>query len=206
MYPALIAQLAERVLNTFLKGDPDTAAQLSELAGRTVAIDVLGTDIVLCVLLEARDLRVSAEPPDSVDVTLSGTPAALMGLLLSEPTAARVRQSGIKIAGDVAVAQRFNAILDAMDIDWEEQLARVVGDPLAHQVGRAAAGLREWEAGARAALLEDVGEYLKHESRLVASSMELGMFAAGVDRVRDDTERLEQRVKRLLVTYQRRSA
>lgn len=205
MYLALITEGAERMLNALLSGDPDTSSQLSELAGRHLAIDVLGTGIVFCVAVETQSVRVSADLPDTVDVTLSGSPAALMGLLGSQPTAARVRRSGITITGDVEVAQRLNAILAGLDIDWEEQLARVVGDPLAHQTARVAGELRDWEAGARSALLMDVGEYLRDESRVVASSMELGTFAAGVDRIRDDIERLELRVRRLLGHHQSRS-
>lgn len=205
MYLTRITELAQSALNALLRGDPETSSRLAEMAGRCVAIDVVGTGVVLCVTLDTQAVRVSAERPDVVDVTLSGSPVALMGLLASPPSAARVRQSDISITGDVATAQRLNSILDGLDIDWEERLAQVVGDPLAHHAGRAVRGLRQWEAGTRSSLLDDVGEYLKDESRLVVSAMELGAFAAGVDRIRDDIERLDQRVRRLRVHSQGRA-
>lgn len=205
MYLTRITELAQSTLNALLRGDPETSSRLAELAGRCVAIDVVGTGVVFCVTLDTQAVRVSAERPDVVDVTLSGSPVALMGLLASPPSAARVRQSGISIAGDVATAQRLNSILDGLDVDWEERLAQVVGDPLAHHAGRVARGLRQWEAGTRSSLLDDVGEYLRDESRLVVSTMELGTFAAGVDRIRDDIERLDQRVRRLRVHSQSRA-
>jgi len=103
----------------------------------------------------------------------------------------------VTIEGDVETGQAFKAILDEMDIDWEEQLSRLTGDVMAHQLGntarRAAGVLRD----GRRTLERDIGEYLQEELRVLPTRIEAENFSADVSRLRMDTDRLAARIKRL---------
>ena len=104
----------------------------------------------------------------------------------------------VTIDGDVETGQAFKGILDAMDIDWEEQLSKFTGDVIAHQlangVRRAGTVLRH----GRHTLEQDVGEYLQEELRVLLSRIETENFSHDVTRLNMDADRLAARVKRLL--------
>ena len=106
----------------------------------------------------------------------------------------------MRIEGDLHVGQKFKKILDDMQIDWEELLSNYVGDTAAYHAGRFAR-----EVGSR---LRDViktaaregSEYLRYESETLPPESRVREFVDGVDRLRQDVDRLEKRVKRLRST------
>jgi ubiquinone biosynthesis protein UbiJ len=103
----------------------------------------------------------------------------------------------VEIQGDSELGHRFGNLLGELDIDWEEHLSKLTGDLLAHQTGNLVRGVGAWGHAARASLAQDLPEYLQEELRLLPSRIEVEEFLAEVDHLRDDAERLEQRIRRL---------
>jgi ubiquinone biosynthesis protein UbiJ len=87
--------------------------------------------------------------------------------------------------------------LQGLDIDWEEQLAKLAGDTLAHRIGHQARATGRWASRSGEVLTRDLREYLIEEGRLVPSAAEMKGFLDGVDTLRDDVDRLEARIARL---------
>jgi ubiquinone biosynthesis protein UbiJ len=73
----------------------------------------------------------------------------------------------------------------------------VIGDVAARQVANFARGLLDWGRRAGGSLATSVAEYLQEEGRDLPTRTETEEFLADVDRLRDDTERLEARLARL---------
>jgi ubiquinone biosynthesis protein UbiJ len=91
----------------------------------------------------------------------------------------------------------FKSLLDNLDIDWEEQLSRVVGDVAAHQVGNVVRSAMAWGKQALDTLGRDAAEYFQEESEDLVRPAEVSEFLDQVDVLRDDAERLAARVNRL---------
>jgi len=87
--------------------------------------------------------------------------------------------------------------IDEMDIDWEEQLSKLTGDFIAHQLGNAARQAGKILQHGRNTLEQDIGEYLQEELRVLPSRIETLNFSTDVSRISMDVERLQARVKRL---------
>jgi len=100
----------------------------------------------------------------------------------------------------VEAGQAFKAALDELDIDWEEQLAGITGDMVAHQLGNTMRSAGNWLRQGRTTLEQDLGEYLQEELRVVPTRIEIENFIADVDQLRMDLERLEARIRRLGAT------
>ena len=84
-----------------------------------------------------------------------------------------------------------------LDIDWEEQLSKLTGDIIAHQLGNAARhGRRAFRFGLDT-LEKDSGEYLQEELRLLPTRIETENFSDEVSRISMDVDRLAARLKRL---------
>ncbi len=192
---AVVAGL-EQAVNAVIALDPETGHRLSELQGRVIAIDLKGTGLTLFAAPTGRGLRLMARFEGEPDTRLAGTPLAL--LRLSGGQATQGLFSGeVTIEGDIETGQRFKRILDGLDVDWEEQLSKLTGDIVAHQVGNAFRGFSDWLRGSRDTLARNAGEYVQEELELVPGRGEVAHFMDEVDRLRADLDRLEARVDRL---------
>lgn len=191
-----VAAVAERCVNAALPLDPEGANEFAALAGRCVALEVDGTELRLLVRFQANRVQIQASEADA-DVTIGGTPLALIGAAANGAGTADGLPPGIRATGDVALAQTLSRAASKLDIDWEEGLARALGDTMGHQLARAATGA--FTAGAQGVrqLFEQGGEFVREEAELAARGHELERFTDEVDHLRDDAARLEQRIARL---------
>jgi ubiquinone biosynthesis accessory factor UbiJ len=73
----------------------------------------------------------------------------------------------------------------------------VIGDVAARQVANFARGFLDWGRKAGGSLATNVAEYLQEEGRDLPTRTEAEEFLEGVDRLRDDAERLEARLARM---------
>lgn len=188
----------EDAINRLLRLDPDTLARLGEFDGKCIGLRLAGDDRDLEFFLfpSAAGFRVRATHDTAPDVTIRGDVPVFTRLVFGgSPT---TRAGELQISGDIDLGQDFQRILRALDIDWEERTAHVVGDVAAHQLGRVARGLRAWARQSGETLRQDVREYLQEESRLLARREVVDRFLAAVDTLRADADRLEQRLTRLM--------
>jgi ubiquinone biosynthesis protein UbiJ len=200
--PAMLASNLESAFNRYLTLDPDAGTRLQPLDGRTIALELRGFDLVVYLRVAAGRVSVLPEPdPDpEADTTLRGTPLGFARLGLGGDSSATLFSGDVSISGDVETGQAFKAILDELNIDWEEQLAGITGDMVAHQLGNAARSAGNWLHQVRSTLEQDLGEYLQEELRVVPTRIETENFIGDVDRLRMDLERLEARIRRLAST------
>ena len=196
-FPAATLAALEATINRLLALDPEVAARLAPLAGRIVAFEFKGFGNRLYFIPGAGGLQLFADYDAAPDCLLRGTPLALAAMGLSHRKEDALFAGQVEIEGDTALAHRFGAALAGLEIDWEEQLARLTGDPLAHALGQRVRALGRWGERSFDTLGRDLKEYLEEEGRLLPSRYELEAFLAAVDGLRDDGERLAARVARL---------
>ena len=191
-----LAAALESALDLYLRQDPENAERAARLQGSVIALSVTGTGITLYFLPDASGVQVLGHYEGDVTTHLSGSPAGFARLALDRREDA-LFQGAVKIDGDAATGQQFQALLADTDLDWEELLSRVTGDVIAHQAGRVVAHLRRALREGGETLANDTGEYLQEEARLLPTAVEVRYFLDDVDRLRDDAERLQTRVERL---------
>jgi ubiquinone biosynthesis protein UbiJ len=193
---AAIASIMERAINTYLAMDPEMAAGLGRIAGRHIALELIGTGLELCVVPGAGRVQVSAMGCETgPDTVISATPWALAGL--GREGATPLFAGEVRIRGDMDVGSEFARVLRSVEIDWEELLARGIGDIPAHEIGNLVREVHAWARRSGDALRMDVSEYLQEEARVVPTRVELEGFLDEVDTLRSDVDRLEARIGRL---------
>jgi ubiquinone biosynthesis protein UbiJ len=195
--PASLLAGLEAVLNRYLRLDPDAMARMAALQPRSIAIELTPWQLTLYVVPGDNGVQLRSRLESGPDTVLRGTPLGLAQLGLGGHGGKTLFSGNVSIEGDVETGQAFKAILDEMDIDWEEQLSRLTGDAIAHQLGntarRAAGALRD----GRRTLEQDLGEYLQEELRVLPTRIETENFTADVSRLVMDTDRLAARIRRL---------
>jgi ubiquinone biosynthesis accessory factor UbiJ len=194
-----IRRSLESVVNRYLRLDPMAGTRLAGLDGRVIALELRGLDLMLVFRVKNRGIAIIDDPDCQPDTVLQGTPLGITRLGLGRGNATGTLFSGdVEISGDVETGQAFKAVLDAIDIDWEELLARFTGDILAHRLGNAARHAGRWLDHTRLTLERNLSEYLQEELRVVPTRIEIENLIEDIGRLGMDTDRLEARLRRLL--------
>lgn len=183
--------------NRLLRLDPETLRRLGDLQGRVVCIEFRDLGQRLYLQPSEAGFRMGVESPAPPVVTLRGTLAGFARLGLAGPDA-EVAPGELEIEGDVALGQKLQRLLRSIDLDWEEPLARLFGDPLGHVVGSGLRAAYAWHRQALDRLSANAADYLREEARLVPVRFEIEEFLDAVDVLRADVDRLEVRIRRLL--------
>lgn len=204
MFDALAASALEAAINRYLDvalhqyPDEEPNPRLRKLDGKVVAIELQGMNTTFYLAFDGDRVHVQAHLLGEPDARISGTPLSLMRMRLQGRREQQQSLFGgdVTISGDAELGREVNALLDELDIDWEEQLSRLVGDVVAHEIGSRARAFGDWARQTLDTLSEDGREYLHEEAQLLVSRAELEPFLVDVDVLRDDVERLEKRIER----------
>lgn len=196
-------QWLEAVVNRYLSLDPEVIEKLAALEGRVIAVEITGVDKTLYFLPHQAGMDVIEYYEDVADTTLKGSPVALLKMGMSKDVAPLMLKGEVEIEGDVRLGRSFKKILSEMDIDWEEYVARIIGDAPAHHLARLTKKIISWGRQSSNDVALDVSEYLQEESRDLVSKPELEKFYQDVDSLRNQLDRFQARLEQLKTQLRR---
>lgn len=191
-----LAAVVESALNGYLALDPEIRARLTTLDGSIIAMQFKGLDHCLYFLPAGEHVTVLGRYEGEPDTLLAGTPVSLLRLATMR-SEEELFDSGVEFHGNTETGERFRDILASVDIDWEELLSRFTGDSAAHGIRNLARDLSATASAGLETLREDISEYLREESRLLPTAIEVDNLLEDIDKLRLDTDRLEARIQRL---------
>ena len=187
----MLESAALAVLNHLLQDAPWARTRLVPYAGRVARLSLPPWRLDLAVGAQGQLARAAAEAPPDVEISLPA--GAFLQLLGGPEQAARA----VRVSGSAEFADALGFVLRKLRWDFEEDLARRIGDIPAHRIAGLVSGFATWQRQAARKLAENVAEYLTEESPTLAKPTEVADFVAGVDGLRDDLARLEKRLARL---------
>lgn len=191
MISAFITGSLEKIFNRYLRMDPETIERLSHLQGKVILILFPDFNLQFYLLPTHNGVQLLNTYAGSVDTTIKTSPFALMRQLKNKD------HSEITIEGDVELGQQIRDLLLQMNIDWEEQLSKITGDVVAHQIGKGFRSLLSWGKQTSHNMQQNVTEYLQEEAQLLPSRKEIEDFLNAVSFLRNDVERLEAKLELL---------
>lgn len=192
--PTTVLAAMERALNGYLALDPEGARAFTPLHGRIIGIEIEGLGTRLTLVAGPARVQLFGPYDATPDCLIRGAPLALLRMVIARRKDSEIGKGMVEIDGDSTIAHELAKAFARLDVDWEEQLARLVGDPLAHPLGALARGLTRWGRQTSETLSSDLKQYLEEEARLLPTRYELEAFLGDVDVLRDDVERLEARI------------
>ena len=104
----------------------------------------------------------------------------------------------IKMVGDVDFAQAIAKLTSQLRWEYEEDLSKWVGDAMAHRIVGVLKNTARYGRSVTSDLSESFVEFLVHERPTLVESQTMQAFKACVNELRDDVERLEKRIQRLV--------
>lgn len=186
----------EIVLNEYLGRDTGALRRCRALAGRSLALHVRELDLTLYLLPARHGVQLADAFDGEPDVRLSGGLGGFARSLFAGEDAL-LSGGDLRVEGDVGLAQGFARLLQGADGDWEDWLARHIGDVPAELLGRTARGAGSLARRAASTLSRDAAEYLREETRDLIRREELDGFVRGVERLHADADRLAARIGRI---------
>lgn len=195
--PGLLVGAMEVALNRFLRLEPDVLAQCAELRGRVIGLAVAPLNWQLYIEFLDGGVRVADTVDGEVDVAVAGALPDILRMAAAQAGGSSSLPRGLQIHGDVMLLNRFREMLVAAEFDPEELLARFMPGHTAHRVATGLQGLFQWGRETVATLGLDTAEYLREETGDLVHREDVDDWMKQVDAVRDGTDRLEARLRRL---------
>jgi len=196
MLAELLIRPFEFFLNRGLRQSTTAQAIARTLDGRIVGLTVDATPLDLRIRVTGERLSVTLPDGAAPDACIGGSAFSLGRVLRGDPQAP-IRDGSVRLIGDTEIAEQFRDLLRFATPDLEEELSRLLGDPLAHQAGNAARAFRGWRQAAARSVARSLSEYLQEESRILPTQSEAREFARAVDELVNDVARAEVRIGRL---------
>lgn len=194
----LLTVLLERAIRRYLQLDPDSLHHMAQLTGKVIQVEMIEPDITLFLLPYAGGIRVRSRYEHRADAIIRGSLFALLCASAVSRDEALALRDRIQLSGDIELAQTFTRIIRDISADWEEPLARFIGDSLAHQVGNAVRGVNRWRKNTTSQLSTNFSDYLQEGLRILPPRAEVEEFYSAVFRLRHDVERLAAKIAILL--------
>ena len=194
----MLTQAIENLLNRNLPRSPRARELCESLAGKRVRVEARGLGWVINAESLNTSIRLTretslAQPPDA---DISGSLLNLAALAGSHPEEV-IQRGDVTIRGDAEIAQKFRELAMLLKPDVEEELSRLIGDTPAHQALRLVRMASGFGRRAAETSVRNVAEYLAHERGDLVPRAEAEDFYRGVERLREDLDRIEARARLL---------
>jgi ubiquinone biosynthesis accessory factor UbiJ len=192
----MLTQAIENLLNRNLPRSPRARELCETLQGKAVRVEAQGLGWRLdCESLgTSLKLTRAGRSEHTPDAEISGSLIALAALAGPHPEEV-IQRGDVSIHGDVELAQKFRELAMLLRPDVEEELSRLVGDTPAHQALRFAKAVTGFGRRAVNTGVRNVAEYLAHERGDLVPRAEAEDFYRGVERLREDLDRLDARAR-----------
>lgn len=188
MFKQPLTQIIQHVMsqNTW------AAQELTRYSGQSVKFIMFPIQLTLSIL-EDGNLAIAGEG-NVPQATVTIPPSVGLRLLANDESANHL----VKIEGDIDLAATLSKVVRNASWDIEEDLSNVLGDVTAHQVTEWGKQAAQQVKAQSINLAEMVVEYWQEEKPIVAKKMHVEAFMSQVDQLREDVDRIEKRLEKLL--------
>lgn len=184
-----------RGINHVLGAELWASSELARHAGKTILLQLpLGN---LCFEIKPDGLLASLNELDSPSLTLEVSAKALSDLAGSSGSLREQAFKAVKITGDADLAQLLGRLAGQLRWEYEEDLARLVGDAPANFAVRQGKKFVSATRSAATDLLENVVEYVSEEKKVLLNKRDFMVRKSELSELREAVDRMEKRIQLL---------
>jgi len=196
--PIPICVVMESSINGLLALDEYSRENAAPLSGKLIKIEITDLNVAFYLSISNRQQVMVLSYGEDADVEIRATSVNLAKMSMMEDANRMVLNQDVLIHGDVGTVSQVQAFIASIHIDWEEHLSRLTGDMIAHKIGSSFRAGAAWLRQSAKSFAQDMSEYARYEAEWLPDQEEGEEFAAQVNQIRNDVDRLEARVKRLV--------
>lgn len=196
--PTLIAASCaalEQAINRSLLLDPCSQEKLANYTGRIIKLRCTKPEITLYFRIDST-IRVLQYFEGEADAGIQGSQADWLALLTAEDLASALINGKLVIHGDTQLFMSLKNIAEDIELDWEGQLAKFVGDIPAHLTGKAVNAISNFSQQAKQTAKRTLEDFLHEEARILPAKIESENFYQRLRDLEMKLDRIEAKIKR----------
>lgn len=193
MYQQIICTVLEKVINKALYLSVNGKGGLTSLNQKCLVVHLSELGFPLSYMVTEGKVLVTslAEHPDCAIHTSIKT---LIALKKEQQFTELIKQDKLDIVGDIKVAQQFAQLAETLNIDWQTELAKHIGDVPTYKLTQLGKNIGSKLMFAAKQIEADSTEWLVHEKRLVVPRSEISAFNLQVCELDIQTQALHEKL------------
>ncbi|AWW46833.1 hypothetical protein G6675_06985 [Polynucleobacter paneuropaeus] len=181
-----------RGVNHVLASEPWAMAELSPHVGKSICLNLpMGQ---MAVEITPQGKIAALDSTDQASLLLEVSAQALSGLLASSGNLRDQAFKAVKISGDADLAQLIGRLVSQVRWEYEEDLAKWVGDAPANFAVRQAKTMVKAGQAATKDFLQNVVEYVSEERKILLNKRDFMIRKNELNELRDSVDRIEKRI------------
>jgi len=197
MFAQALSAVIETLINQFLKYNLSGTQALKPLSEKTLTVKLAELPFALSFSVSDEKIHVTTNDEHS-DCCIITSIKTLVELKKEQQLTDLIKNDKLDIQDDLKVAQHFANIAETLDIDWQSELAKRIGDIPTYKLGKIGAKLLKKLNFATTQIQADASEWLVHEKRLLVTAAEIVSFSLDVERAEQKASALSQRIDELI--------
>ena len=183
----------ERAINHVLKREEWALRDLSHHQGRVIEL-ILPIGSMQWQIQDDSFIALLSEAHPQSDLVLEVDANSFSALSASQGTIKDRAMRAVKITGDAQLAQLIAKLSNQLRWEYEEDLAKMIGDAPAHLICTQAKRFAQATEKAIVDLQGNMVEYLSEEKKVLLHQRDFVSHKMEIQAVRDAVERLEKRI------------
>ncbi len=183
----------ERAINHVLKREEWALRDLSHHQGRVIEL-ILPIGSMQWQIQDDSFIALLSEVHPHPDLVLEVDANSFSALSASQGTIKDRAMRAVKITGDAQLAQLIAKLSNQLRWEYEEDLAKMIGDAPAHFICTQAKRFAQATEKAIVDLQGNMVEYLSEEKKVLLHQRDFVSHKMEIQAVRDAVERLEKRI------------
>ncbi len=187
----------ENWFNQVLALDNESLNDIQNLSGKVILLELLNSELRFFLQPNSDGFHISTLLDTKADVTIRA-PASEFMLLFFSQFSNKAPSVNMEVIGDIGLGQQFQNIMLNLEIDWEEPLSNLIGDTATHKLSKLMRDGKDYSAQRLDSFTMNLSEYLRFESNQLPDQTEVDEFIQQVDAFRNDVDRVEQRINKII--------
>lgn len=192
LHQQLLCSALEAIINKALALSLNGTQSLYPLEQKNLVVHLAELGFPLSFIVNNSKVLVTSlsENPDCAIHTSVKT---LVALKNEQSLTELIKQDKLDIVGDIKIAQQYANMAETLDIDWQSELAKHIGDIPTYKLTQLSKKLADKLGFAVKQIQADSTEWLVHEKRLVVTSSQIAAFNLQVSELEIHTETVNDR-------------
>ncbi|TYK66532.1 ubiquinone biosynthesis accessory factor UbiJ [Colwellia echini] len=208
LLPQMATATIEFVINKALSLN-NKSISFTALAQKTLVLTLTELPFSLCFTVKnvanSTEIIVRSQAEAS-DCTIQTSLQTLKKIKAEESLTTLIKQGELDVIGDIKVAQQFASIAQSLEVDWQSELAKHLGDVPTHKLLQFSNKISQSVRAKGKQFEADVGEYLVHEKRLIVTNSQITAFNQQTKDVANQVDDLSTRINNLAIQIDKRTA
>ncbi len=201
LFPQVATATLEFIINKALALNNNKSVSFAAVAQKMLTLELAELPFTLCFTVNtsaSKTVVIVRSCSELSDCTINTSLSTLNKLKANQSLTQLIKQDELDVTGDIKIAQQFANIAQSLEIDWQSELAKQLGDVPTHKLLQFGNKITKSLVGRGKQLEADISEYIVHEKRLVVTRSQINAFNQNTKDVASKVDTLSVRIDKLV--------